>query len=125
MADQRTREQLEEELADSLYAILANYEREGAGPGSRFEGQTCEYAQAKFAVRMVLAWRQSPDGQAEVDEINRERCEAVNRAMEAEAILRDLLKVSGCDHPDDHQTCPHSRARRILAALDGEEADHG
>lgn len=57
MADQRTREQLEEQLAQSLYSILANYQREGSGPGSRFEGQTVEAAQAKFAARTVLNWQ--------------------------------------------------------------------
>ena len=61
MTDQSAHEQLVADLAHSLYAILANYEREGAGPGSRFEGQTCEYAQAKFAVRTVLYWRRSQE----------------------------------------------------------------
>jgi len=41
------------ELADMLYRILVNYEREGSGPGSRFEGMTLERVQARAAMRFV------------------------------------------------------------------------
>ncbi|MBO3751561.1 hypothetical protein J5X84_36275 [Streptosporangiaceae bacterium NEAU-GS5] len=68
---ERTREQLEAELADSLARILANYEREGAGPGSRFDGQTVEIAQARYAVRQVLYWQ---SGQTDAGELCGDDC---------------------------------------------------
>lgn len=46
-------ERLVSDIAGGLYRILINYEREGGGPGSRFEGQTVEVAQAAWAVRQV------------------------------------------------------------------------
>lgn len=44
---------LVEEIAQTLYSIEVNYEREGAGPGSRFEGETLERVQARYVVRRV------------------------------------------------------------------------
>ena len=41
------------EIAHTLYAIQCNYEREGTGPGSRFEGETLEQVQARYVVRRV------------------------------------------------------------------------
>lgn len=42
-------------VADALAAIERNYEREGSGPGSRFEGRLLEDVQAEYAVRQVRA----------------------------------------------------------------------
>jgi hypothetical protein len=39
------------EVADMLARIVANYEREGAGPGSRFEGRLLEDVQAEAVIR--------------------------------------------------------------------------
>jgi hypothetical protein len=41
------------EVADMLRRIEANYEREGSGPGSRFEGRLLEDAQAEAVVRFI------------------------------------------------------------------------
>jgi hypothetical protein len=41
------------EIADMLCRIEANYEREGSGPGSRFEGKLLEDVQATAIVRML------------------------------------------------------------------------
>jgi hypothetical protein len=41
------------EVADALAAIECNYEREGSGPGSRFEGRLLEDVQAEYAVRQA------------------------------------------------------------------------
>jgi hypothetical protein len=45
---------LVEEIADALVAIERNYQREGSGPGSRFEGKRLEVVQAEFVVRKLL-----------------------------------------------------------------------
>jgi hypothetical protein len=42
-------------VADTLRRIEANYDREGSGPGSRFEGELLEDIQARTAVAMVRA----------------------------------------------------------------------
>lgn len=42
-------------VADALRRIEGNYEREGSGPGSRFEGQLLEDAQARRVIAMVRA----------------------------------------------------------------------
>lgn len=39
------------DLSGLLYRICVNYEREGSGPGSRFEGRLLEDVQAEAAVR--------------------------------------------------------------------------
>lgn len=39
------------EVADMLRRILVNYEREGSGPGSRFEGEMLETVQARAVIR--------------------------------------------------------------------------
>jgi hypothetical protein len=41
------------EVADMLYRIEVNYEREGSGPGSRFEGRLLEDVQAEAVVRLL------------------------------------------------------------------------
>lgn len=41
------------EIADMLWRIQCNYQREGAGPGSRFEGRTLEAVQARAVIRHV------------------------------------------------------------------------
>jgi len=43
------------EIADALRRIEANYEREGSGPGSRFEGRLLEDVQAEWVVRHGFA----------------------------------------------------------------------
>lgn len=40
-------------VADTLRRVEINYEREGSGPGSRFEGRLLEDVQAEIAVRIV------------------------------------------------------------------------
>ena len=40
-------------IADTLRRIEINYEREGSGPGSRFEGRLVEDVQAQTVVRIV------------------------------------------------------------------------
>jgi hypothetical protein len=41
------------ELADMLRRIENNYQREGSGPGSRFEGRLLEDVQAEAVVRRL------------------------------------------------------------------------
>jgi hypothetical protein len=41
-------------VSAAIAGVARNYDREGSGPGSRFEGQLLEDAQAALAVRMVL-----------------------------------------------------------------------
>ena len=48
-----TDDELVEELAGMLERIVANYERETSGPGSRFEGQRLEVVQARAVLRRV------------------------------------------------------------------------
>lgn len=44
-----------QELADSFWRIEGNYDREGTGLGSRFEGKTLQRCLAEFAIRVVRA----------------------------------------------------------------------
>jgi len=44
---------LAEDIADMLWRIEGNYHREGAGPGSRFEGERLEIVQARAVIRRV------------------------------------------------------------------------
>lgn len=46
-------DELTEEIAQMLVRIEANYQRETSGPGSRFEGQRLEVAQARAVIRRV------------------------------------------------------------------------
>lgn len=39
------------EVSDVLHRIAVHYEREGSGPGSRFEGRLLEDVQAEWVVR--------------------------------------------------------------------------
>lgn len=48
-------ESLAEEIAQMLWHIEGNYNREGSGPGSRFEGRTREAVQAEAVLRRVGA----------------------------------------------------------------------
>jgi hypothetical protein len=48
--------ELVDEIAEMLAAIQINYEREGAGPGSRFEGQRLEFAQARSVIRRIFRY---------------------------------------------------------------------
>lgn len=41
------------EIADMLRRIEANYDREGSGPGSRFEGRLLEDVQAEAILRRI------------------------------------------------------------------------
>lgn len=41
------------ELADTLWQIETNYQREGSGHGSRFAGERLETVQARYLVRRV------------------------------------------------------------------------
>jgi hypothetical protein len=50
----RSTDPLVRELADGLNRVTRNYEREGSGPGSRFEGRLLEDVQAEWAVRELL-----------------------------------------------------------------------
>lgn len=49
----RPADPLTREVADALARVERNYEREGSGPGSRFEGRLLEDVQAELAVRMT------------------------------------------------------------------------
>jgi len=49
----RPADPLVRDMADMLYRIEVNYEREGSGPGSRFEGRLLEDVQAEAIVRMI------------------------------------------------------------------------
>ncbi len=40
-------------VADALWRIEGNYHREGAGAGSRFEGERLEVVQARFVIRTL------------------------------------------------------------------------
>lgn len=46
-------DELAEEIAQMLTRVEANYQREGSGPGSRFEGQRLETAQARRVIREI------------------------------------------------------------------------
>jgi hypothetical protein len=48
------------ELADGLRRIEYNYQREGSGPGSRFEGRLLEDVQAEYAVRHLMVSESNP-----------------------------------------------------------------
>jgi hypothetical protein len=41
------------EIEEMLYRIACNYDREGSGPGSRFEGKTLERCQAESVIRHI------------------------------------------------------------------------
>ena len=41
-------------IADTLRHIEYNYQREGSGPGSRFEGELLEDVQARTIIRILL-----------------------------------------------------------------------
>lgn len=43
------------DVSDTLFRIARNYDREGSGPGSRFEGRLLEDVQAECVVREVRA----------------------------------------------------------------------
>jgi hypothetical protein len=43
------------EVADMLVRIEVNYDREGSGPGSRFEGRLLEDVQAEAVLRFLSA----------------------------------------------------------------------
>lgn len=43
--------ELEERIAAMLYHIQCNYEREGTGVGSRFQGERLEIVQARAVIR--------------------------------------------------------------------------
>lgn len=58
----RSADPLVRELSDGLNRITRNYEREGSGPGSRFEGQLLEDVQAEWVMRELLARELSPHG---------------------------------------------------------------
>jgi hypothetical protein len=45
--------QLAEEIGNMLWHIEGNYNREGSGPGSRFEGQRLEIVQAHAVIRRI------------------------------------------------------------------------
>lgn len=47
------RDPFEDEIANMLLAIDANYHREGTGYGSRFEGERLEVVQARAVIRRV------------------------------------------------------------------------
>lgn len=49
----RPSDPLVREVADTIARTGANYDREGSGPGSRFEGRLLEDVQAEMAVRMA------------------------------------------------------------------------
>jgi hypothetical protein len=46
-------DELAEEIAQMLVRVEGNYQREGSGPGSRFEGQRLEVAQARRVIREI------------------------------------------------------------------------
>lgn len=52
------RDPREEEIASLLVAIEINYNREGTGYGSRFEGERLEVVQARAVIRRVLEMNQ-------------------------------------------------------------------
>jgi hypothetical protein len=59
----RPEDPLVREVADALNRIECNYDREGSGPGSRFEGRLREDVQAEAVVRLVRdAVRQATEG---------------------------------------------------------------
>ncbi len=41
------------EISDALHRIMVNYEREGSGPGSRFEGRLLEDVQAEWIITHI------------------------------------------------------------------------
>jgi hypothetical protein len=55
----RPADPLVRELADALRRIEANYEKEGSGPGSRFEGRLLEDVQARWIADHYLT---EPEG---------------------------------------------------------------
>jgi len=55
----RPADPLVREVADMLVRIEANYQREGSGPGSRFEGLLLEDVQATAVTALVRAERPS------------------------------------------------------------------
>lgn len=61
--EQGVDEPLVAEIADLMWRIEGNYNREGSGPGSRFAGQRLEVVQARAAIRRVReAYGAEPPG---------------------------------------------------------------
>lgn len=58
----RPADPLAREIGDRLYRITRNYEREGTGPGSRFEGQLLEDVMAVAVVGWLLQTEESLTG---------------------------------------------------------------
>lgn len=61
-AEQAAEDQLAEELSWAIAAIEANYDREGSGPGSRFEGQRLESVQVRWLLRRLRELGWAPGG---------------------------------------------------------------
>jgi hypothetical protein len=80
-------------VADALARIEANYDREGSGPGSRFEGLLLEDVQAKTAVAVVRS-QPDPKYQAWLDELTRSVLNLSDRPALA-ALARRIRLESG------------------------------
>jgi len=53
---------LVDEITVMLAAVERNYERERSGPGSRFEGQRLQFAQARTVIRRVFEYVRTEQG---------------------------------------------------------------
>lgn len=89
-------DELVRELGGLLWRIEGNYNREGSGRGSRFEGETCESVQARALVRRVwpLAYRAGREDAtklaAEENGQPEQHLEALERAIK---VLTSLLEM--------------------------------
>jgi hypothetical protein len=90
----RPSDPLVREVADALARIERNYDREGSGPGSRFEGRLLEDVQAQYVVRLVPRCAAARKYLALLDEATRKMAESGSyvfaSSIRAQAGLEEL-----------------------------------
>jgi hypothetical protein len=93
-------------VADTLRRIEVNYDREGSGPGSRFEGRLLEDVQARSVIAMVRAARQPAPAVT---------AEALAAAPEGRPIT---VRVSSAHQALGIPARPRDLAVQLLSAID-------
>lgn len=123
----RPADELTRDIADGLRRIENNYTSEGSGPGSRFEGQLLEDAQATWALReMRTRAEASEDFVIRLDALLLTAVLASprSRSLLASCLLcRNSLLVL-LDHPAGDQRGIHRRIRTRLGALEFTHEGH-
>jgi hypothetical protein len=87
----RPSDPLTREIADALARIERNYQREGSGPGSRFEGRLLEDVQAEWVARKTGVRRPAPEEEAVASFSLAEVADAaLNRAEHLAHVVNDV-----------------------------------